>query len=388
MPLKSQKVQYQCALASGIGAKTRSLQINDMLGTWHMTYMTKLLLGLWVLCWGAAANAQDTSFVFTTVERPPFSMDDNGDHSGFSIELMRAIAQDQGWDIQFQRMGSFSEMMASVTDETADGAVANISITASREQEMDFAQPIFEAGLQIMVPYTAPTNNIFSTLFTWDIALAVLLAVGLLFGGGMLMWVFERHKQPYFDRPANEALFPSFWWALNLVVNGGFEERMPQSRFGRVFAVLLVVSSLFIVSIFVAKITAGLTVQAITSSVNSLSDLEGRVVATTEGSTASTFLTQRDIAHQKYDGLDTLLADFEDGKLDAVVFDGPILAFYSQNRGAGVGRLIPRMFRPEDYGVALPSGSPLIEPINRSLLLLREDGTYDQIRQKYFGGSN
>jgi len=38
-------------------------------------------------------------------------------------------------------------------------------------------------------------------------------------------------------------------------VNGGFEERVPQSRVGRGFAVLLVIASLFIVSIFVAQIS-------------------------------------------------------------------------------------------------------------------------------------
>ena len=105
-------------------------------------------------------------------------------------------------------------------------------------------------------------------------ALTVLLA-------GMLMWVFERNRQLYFRRPLRDALFPAFWWALNLVVNGGFEERMPQSRFGRFFAVLLVVSSLFVVSVFVAQITATLTVAAISENVDSLNDLEDRRTATT-----------------------------------------------------------------------------------------------------------
>ena len=349
-------------------------------------FLCALRSGLWILvALSGAAQAQSPSLTFSTVERPPFSMDDAGDHTGFSIDLMRAIAEDQNWTIQFERFASFPEMMASVTDGRADGAVANISITATREQTMDFAQPIFASGLQIMVPYDDQTANLFGTIFTWEIMWAVLAAFGLLFGGGMLMWVFERRRQPYFDRPAREAMFPSFWWALNLVVNGGFEERMPQSPAGRLFSVFLVISSLFIVSIFVAKITTAMTVEAITGSVNTLNDLDGKRVASTEGSTASDYLSARDIQHRTYETLELMLEDFEAGKLDSVVFDGPILAYYTQTRGAGIGRVIPRRFKPENYGVALPEGSPLREPINRSLLRLRENGTYDAIAAKWFG---
>lgn len=196
---------------------------------------------------------------------------------------------------------------------------------------------------------------------------------------------FERGKQPYFDRSASEAMFPSFWWALNLVVNGGFEERVPRSFFGRIFGVLLVLSSLFIVSIFVANITAVLTVDAIQGSVNSLNDLYGKRVATIRGSTSADYLEARDIEYDGYDNLDELLARFESGDADAVVFDAPILAYYTNGRGRDEGVMVGVPFRREAYGFALPTGSPLLEPVNRALLHLREDGTYDRIYRKYFG---
>ena len=48
---------------------------------------------------------------------------------------------------------------------------------------------------------------------------------------------------------------------------------------------------------------------------------------------------------------------------------------------------MPRVFKPENYGIALPEGSPLREDINRALLALRESGRYDALRIKYFGTS-
>ena len=201
------------------------------------------------------------------------------------------------------------------------------------------------------------------------------------------MWVFERNHQPFFDRPARAALFPSFWWALNLVVNGGFEERVPQSRAGRAFAVVLVVASLFVVSVFVATITAAVTVEALHDSVESINDLDARQVGTVNGSTSARFLDTRDIRYTGYDSPQEMLDAFQANAVDSAVFDGPILAYFVEHEGRNRARLIDRVYRPENYGIALPSGSPLREDIDQTLLKLREDGTYDALLEEWFGAT-
>lgn len=353
-----------------------------------MGTVRRLLPGLlaWALLFPAwPAGAQEAPLRFTTVDRAPFSMRVDGEHRGFSIDLMRAIADDLGREVEFETVPIFSEMLARVQSGATDGAIANISITSAREEVMDFSQPIFASGLQIMVPQQQGQRSILSALFVPDLAFAILAALALLFGGGMLMWLFERRVQPYFDRPPRDALFPSFWWALNLVVNGGFEERLPQSRAGRLFAVVLVISSLFLVSVFVAFITATVTVEALQDSVSSINDLEGRRVGTIEGSTAAAFLTNREFAFQAYSDPVAMFDAFAAGDLDAAFFDGPILAYHVQTDGAGQARLLDRNYRPENYGIALPTGSNLREPINQSLLRLRETGAYDALVDTWFG---
>lgn len=321
-----------------------------------------------------------------TVTRPPFSLVEAGADTGFSIELWYALADDIGFETEIRRVDTFAEMLDLVRNGAIDAAAANISITAEREAAMDFSQPIFEAGLGIMIPRTEKhSSGLLGAFFSRDLLLAVAAAFGLLFAAGMLMWLFERRRQPYFDHPAHAALFPSFWWALNLVVNGGFEERQPRSLAGRVLAVILVVSSLFLVSVFVARITATMTVEAIQNSVTSINDLYGRQVGTTGGSTAAAFLDRRDMRYRAFDGLAPLLAAFEDGELDAVVFDAPILAYYVNTDGAAFGELVDSVFLRENYGIALPTGSTFAEPINQSLLRLRENGTYETIYRRWFG---
>ncbi len=337
------------------------------------------LLAVWV----SAVQAQDLRV--STVTRPPFSMVVDGVETGFSLDLLAAISENQGWTYSVTRHGGFSDMLGAVRNGQADMAVANISITADRELTMDFSQPIFESGLQILVRSDRERSaSMIRKFFSLDFMGAVAIAFALLFLMGMVMWALERRRQPYFDRPAGEAMFPSFWWALNLLVNGGFEERVPQTFLGRILSVLMVLGSLFIVSLFVARITAIMTVSALQSDVNSLSDLAGQRVATIDGSTAASYLASRNLTFAGYGGLQEMTEAFEAGEVDALFFDAPILAWYALNSD-GRAQLAGPVVQRENYGIALPSGSALAEPINQALLTLRETGVYDEIFAKWFG---
>lgn len=328
-----------------------------------------------------AGQAQELEFV--TVQRPPFSMG-QANPDGFSIELMRQLATEIGQEIQFETVASFSEMLSRVETGSVDGAIANISITAAREAVMDFTLPFYESGVQIMVA-GGDRLPLWRQVLTRDIFILMLVAIAGLCMAGFLMWLFERRRQPYFERPAVEAIFPSFWWALNLVVNGGFEERQPRSLPGRILGVVMVFSSLFLVSVFVAKITAAITVTALTSTVTGLNDLDTRRVGSVTGSTASEFLDDRSVTHSAYDGFSEVLAAFEADEIDVVVFDGPLLHYYLMHNKDVDAYLVETVFRSEDYGIALPTGSDLREQLNQALLTLQENGQYTALVREWFG---
>lgn len=213
------------------------------------------------------ADAQPIKIL--TIERQPFAMKQNDELVGFSIELWKEIARDIGRTYEFVLASSFGDMLQSVADAKADGAIANITITSEREKILDFSQPMFDSGIQVLVHSESDSTGLFAALFNWEMLGLLVLAGVLLFIVANVMWWFERRDQPYFQYPYGEGMWRSFWWALNVMVNGGFEERVPQTRNGRVFAVFLVIASLFLVSAFVAKITASLTVGELKSQIQS-----------------------------------------------------------------------------------------------------------------------
>ncbi|EDZ43851.1 glutamine ABC transporter, periplasmic glutamine-binding protein [Rhodobacteraceae bacterium HTCC2083] len=90
---------------------------------------------------------------------------------------------------------------------------------------------------------------------------------------------------------------------------------------------LLVVSSLFSVSIFVASITAAMTVNALSSNVQNLRNLEDRRIATVTNSISAAFLTANRLVVANYASPDEIFKAFEAGVAGAVIFDGPIFAY-------------------------------------------------------------
>ena len=84
--------------------------------------------------------AMDTSF-------PPFEFEDmDGNRIGIDIELLNAIAADQGLDLELQALG-FDAALAAVDAGQADAIMAGCSITEDRKLVMDFSEPYFDSGV-------------------------------------------------------------------------------------------------------------------------------------------------------------------------------------------------------------------------------------------------
>jgi polar amino acid transport system substrate-binding protein len=117
-------------------------------------------------------------------------------------------------------------------------------------------------------------------------------------------------------------------------------------------------------------------------------DLPGKRVATVIGSTSASYLQSQKIKADAFPTIDDAFAALEAKKVEAIVYDTPILTYYAANGGKGKTALVGPVFRHESYGIIVPNGSPWRKKINYALLSLREDGTYDTIHDKWFGADN
>jgi glutamine transport system substrate-binding protein len=75
---------------------------------------------------------------------------EDGEWTGFEIELWRAIAEENDWDYEFTTM-NFSGILTALQTGRVDGAIAAITVTSKREKVMDFSHPYYDSGLRLMV---------------------------------------------------------------------------------------------------------------------------------------------------------------------------------------------------------------------------------------------
>lgn len=216
----------------------------------------------------------DNSFV-------PFEFMEDGELVGFDIELITAIAEEAGFEIDGEiQTTNFDGIIPGLQTGQFEIAVAGISITEERKGTVDFSDPYYESGITIAVP--------------------------------------EDNED-----------------------------------------------------------------------INSLEDLEGKTIATRLGSTSAQFLEENLEEKQidPYEQLDQVYMSVENGNADAAVYDLPNVEYYIATTGDGL-KAVGETYQAEDYGIAIAKGNEdLVAAINDALATLHENGTYDEIYDKWFGSS-
>lgn len=88
--------------------------------------------------------ATDTTFA-------PFEFEnEKGDMAGIDLDLLKAIAQDQGFQYELQVVG-FSAAVTALEAGQCDGVIAGMSITDERKQKYDFTDSYFNSGVGMAV---------------------------------------------------------------------------------------------------------------------------------------------------------------------------------------------------------------------------------------------
>lgn len=81
---------------------------------------------------------------------PPFEFEEAGEYKGIDIDIINAIAKNQGIKIEFSPM-DFGGIIPAMQADQLDIAIAGMSITDERKKVVDFSDPYFDAGLTLVV---------------------------------------------------------------------------------------------------------------------------------------------------------------------------------------------------------------------------------------------
>ncbi|MFC7321796.1 glutamine ABC transporter substrate-binding protein [Halobacillus campisalis] len=215
--------------------------------------------------------ATDNNFV-------PFEFldEETGEMTGFDMDLIRAIAEEAGFEVEIESM-KFDGVVTGMQQGKYDIGIAGMTITDERAETIDFSDPYYDAGLM-------------------------------------------------------------------------------------------------------------LAVHADNTDIESEDDLAGKVVATRSGTTSETYLQDNhpDAEVETFPGIVEAYMDLEAGRVDAVMYDVPNVQYYVANDAENL-KTVGDVLQGEQYGIAFPKDSELVEDVNEALETLIDNGGYDDIYEEWFG---
>lgn len=81
---------------------------------------------------------------------PPFSFKENNVDKGIDVDLMKAIAKEEGIEIEIKPM-DFGGIIPALQSGQIDGAIAGANITEERKKVVDFSDPYYDTGIVAIV---------------------------------------------------------------------------------------------------------------------------------------------------------------------------------------------------------------------------------------------
>ncbi|HCS61111.1 MAG TPA: amino acid ABC transporter substrate-binding protein [Microbacterium sp.] len=99
----------------------------------------------------AEGDLKDSYTVATDSSFVPFEFDQDGEHVGFDMDIVNAIAEEAGFDINLE-ITNFDGIIPGLQTGAFDIAIAGITITDERKAAVDFTSPYYKSGTLIGVP--------------------------------------------------------------------------------------------------------------------------------------------------------------------------------------------------------------------------------------------
>ena len=346
-----------------------------------------------LFCFSALAIAQDTTTEKTKVlvgihESPPFVIVEGDQVSGMAIDLWEYIAGEMGVEYEYKGYDTVSQLVDAVSSEKVDLAVTNLTITEKRAARFDFTQPWFDAGLRIMVSETPHVGfrGIIAGLkdagflksYAWLAFIIVVATVAMTF--------FDRKFDKDFSTKWTEGVAESFYSVMSVATSGKAPKRKNLFGWvGRIWQGLWLVCGIAVMAYVTSSVTSVMTSLSLSGIVHNVSDLQGKTVAVSEGSSAEEFVQDSVITSIPTKNIQASVDILERGWVEAIIGDAPVLEYYVRRNPQRNLKVVGPIFQPEKYGFGLPHGSPLRREMTIEVIGAHEAGVIHDLKKKYFG---
>jgi polar amino acid transport system substrate-binding protein len=352
------------------------------------------ILALWIFVFSPVNalaqvdSAAPDKVLVGIVDAPPFATKTkDGRWEGLSIELWQAVAQELG--VEFELREYNSEQLLDAVNRGEVDVIPALATTEQHEIIMDLSHPYLRSGSAIAVP-GGVTEHSWLRFAGHLVSLNLLPVIGLLIllalVAGACVWLFERRRNPQmFGGGTVRGVGHGIWWAMVTLTTVGYGDKAPKTFGGRLVALIWMLASIILIASFTAAITTSFTVVELKGKVRGLSDLHDVRVGSLTQSQSLDFLARRGIAVLPYENAEDGLQAIVDKKIDAFVFNEAVLKHLAKTQFPGRVHILTTTFDHYYVSMAMPSGSPLREPLNRALLEITAKDDWLRLVELYMG---
>ncbi|XP_037079168.1 glutamate receptor ionotropic, kainate 2-like [Pollicipes pollicipes] len=374
-------------------------------------------------------SIRNQNLIVTTLIKKPYTMIKesteklvgNDRYEGICIDLIQELSRMLGFNYTIvvnadgapgtynETTGRWNGMIGELLDGKADLAIADLTITSDREAVVDFTMQFMNLGISIL--YRKPTKqppSLFS--FLSPLSLRVWLYMGAAtMGVSLLMFVLARFtpyewEPPHPCAPDQDQLENQFnflnciWFCIGSLMQQGCDF-LPKAVSTRMVAGMWWFFTLIMISSYTANLAAFLTVERMSSPIESAEDLAAQTDIKygtyADGSTATFFRTSKISPYNKMwqvmqNAQPSVFFDAEAG-IKKVKDDAGKYAYFMESSTieyvveracelSQVGGLLDN----KGYGIALPPDSPWTSQLNQKLLQMQEEGQLAALKRMWW----
>lgn len=355
--------------------------------------------------------AGHTFTVITRVE-PPFVMKTgSGRYEGFSVDVLEGIAKEMNFKYDIRELDSITQNRSDVEDDwdtlikqlmvgNASMAIGSLAVKSSREEQISFSFTIISSTISILTkrPVTSPVLFQFLWPFSWQLWV-VIIAFYIVAGGAL--WVMSRYDVTQNGSEQQFDLKESIWYSFNLFLGGG-TEYSPQTTSMRTMIAFFWFCTLVITAAYTANLAAYLTLQQQDNRIKSMDSLSKQMTVKyglQKNSDLMQFFKDSSIdpfermwATMKLEEKTRLIPDRSTGielvkngmnGSDFAFLDLALMNEYAALRHCDM-ESFDQNFKETKFSMGFPNGAPYKDDINRAILILKERGQLDALKDKWW----
>ena len=349
------------------------------------------LLLIWCLSftvtYGQENLHKDTLTVAYT-QAPPFIIEHQENLTGISIYLWEKIANELNIPFRYQAL-SFKEILDGLENGTIDISINPLTITHERYRKFDFTHCFYTSYSTIAVHEVSSIRRLsqfLKSVFNLNFLRGLLFLLFIVSIFGLLIWHFEKEKNPTQFQPDRKGIWDGIWWSIVTMTTVGYGDKTPKTKGGKMVALVWMLSGILFISGLTASIASSLTVNRLSADAERLGDFKKRAIGTIKNSGTADYLKSHFFRNiSSYDSVLPALEALEARQIEAFLYDAPILKYrINETEHLSHLEILPIKFDQQFYAFGLPRNKlELKEKISRLIIKELEQDQWQTVLAEF-----